>query len=90
VAVTSPEKYILVKAMRAGLGDLMLGVLQGLLFARLRGRTLVVDWTNSVYAPADANLSRSCLSSSPSLAPTPWIPPQQPDLRFGPATCIGR
>jgi hypothetical protein len=43
------EKYLLVKG-RAGLGTRMLSTATGLLFARLSGRRLVVDWGDETYS----------------------------------------
>ena len=44
------------KSTHAGLGDLILGVLQGILYSHLSNRTLIVDWKDTVYAPPDVNL----------------------------------
>jgi hypothetical protein len=49
------EKLLLVKG-RAGLGNRILAVLTGILYSRLSGRRLVVDWRDAVYSDDGANV----------------------------------
>jgi hypothetical protein len=46
---TTTDKWLLVKGI-AGLGDRIQGALTGILYARLTGRRLVVDWTDHYYS----------------------------------------
>lgn len=48
------DKYLLVKGI-AGLGNRILAVLTGILYARLSGRILVVDWRDSSYSNDGSN-----------------------------------
>ena len=49
------EKFLLVKG-RAGLGNRILCLLAGLLYARVSGRTIVVDWRDEVYSQDGSNV----------------------------------
>ena len=51
----SAGRYIIVKG-RAGLGNRMLAVLGGALYAKLSGRRLVVDWTDWHFADPGQNV----------------------------------
>ena len=59
------KRFLLVKG-RGGLGNRVLALLSGILYARLSGRTLVVDWSDPVYSDDGTNvfhglfLCRSC------------------------------
>jgi hypothetical protein len=45
------DKFLLVKGI-SGLGDRIKCVLTAILYARLTGRKLIVDWTDSSYSNA--------------------------------------
>ena len=50
-------KWLIVKASGGGgLGDLIKSALVGALYAKLTNRTLVVDWSNSIYSEDKTNL----------------------------------
>jgi hypothetical protein len=49
-----PERILLVKG-RSGLGNRLLALLTGTLFAKLAGRRLVVDWRDPVYSDSGEN-----------------------------------
>lgn len=48
-------KLLLVKG-RAGFGNRMLAALTGILYARLSGRRLIVDWSDRTYSPNGSNV----------------------------------
>ena len=50
----SDTKYLLVKG-RAGLGNRLQSLLTGILYARLSGRRLLVDWSDGTYADRGVN-----------------------------------
>lgn len=54
--ISSPaeRKYLLVKGM-SGMGNRMLCALTGILYARVSGRKLVVDWSDDVYSDDGSN-----------------------------------
>jgi hypothetical protein len=49
------NKYVLVKG-RAGLGNRIQGVLNGILYARLTGRRIIVDWGDHYYSNDGSNV----------------------------------
>jgi len=49
------ERYLLVKGA-AGMGNRILGLLSGTLYARITGRRLVVDWSDDCYSDDGANV----------------------------------
>jgi len=49
------DRYLLVKG-RAGLGNRILCALTGILYARLAGRRLLVDWSDPIYAEGGLNV----------------------------------
>jgi hypothetical protein len=49
------NKYLLVKG-RAGLGNRMLSALTGILYARLSGRRLIIDWSDYTYSDDGSNV----------------------------------
>ncbi len=51
----SGDKYLLVKG-EAGLGDRIQSLLTGILYARLSGRRLLVDWSDNYYATGGVNV----------------------------------
>jgi hypothetical protein len=51
----SQSKLVLVKG-RAGLGNRMLSAVTGLVYARLSGRRLLVDWSDGVYTDDRSNV----------------------------------
>lgn len=50
----SKDKFLIVKGV-AGLGNRMLGALTGILYARLSGRRLIVDWSDRTYSNNGSN-----------------------------------
>lgn len=50
----NPDKFLLVKG-RGGLGDRMKCVVTAILYARLTGRKLIVDWSDPLYSNAGTN-----------------------------------
>lgn len=48
-------KYLIVKGI-AGLGNRMLSALTGILYARLAGRRLIIDWSDPVYSSDGSNV----------------------------------
>lgn len=50
----SKDKYLIVKGI-AGLGNRMLAALAGILYARLSGRRLIVDWSDRTYSYNGSN-----------------------------------
>ena len=66
------RKYLLIKGA-AGLGDRMLGGATCFLYARLTGRTPVVDWRDGFYAPEGQDAFRH-LFVSRSAAPLSELP----------------
>lgn len=65
-------KFLLVKGI-TGLGDRILCALGGILYARLSERTLVVDWSDSLYSSGGVNVSHRFFKSQ-SCSPTDDIP----------------
>jgi hypothetical protein len=64
---TVPTRFLLVKG-RAGLGNRMLSALTGLLYARLSGRRLLIDWSDPTYSQDGSNVFHRlfhCPASSP-------------------------
>ena len=55
MAAPSASRFLLVKGS-AGMGNRILGLLTGILFARLSGRHLVVDWGDPLYSPDGQNV----------------------------------
>jgi hypothetical protein len=49
------NKFLLVKGM-AGLGNRMLSALTGILYARLTGRKLIIDWSDHYYSSDGSNV----------------------------------
>ncbi len=49
------DKYLLVKGI-AGLGNRMLSALTGILYARLAGRRLIIDWSDPAYSKNGTNV----------------------------------
>ncbi|MCW5976650.1 MAG: hypothetical protein KIT09_01165 [Bryobacteraceae bacterium] len=68
----TPNKFLLVKG-HSGLGNRMESVLTGLLYARLAGRRLLVDWTDRYYSGDGAN-SFFRFFQCPSASPADVIP----------------
>jgi hypothetical protein len=66
------DKFLLVKGI-TGLGDRILCALGGILYARLSGRTLVVDWSDSLYSSGGDNVFHRFFKSQ-SCLPTDEIP----------------
>ena len=66
------EKFLLVKGI-TGLGDRILCALGGILYARLSERTLVVDWSDSLYSSGGDNVFHRFFKSQ-SCSPTDEIP----------------
>ncbi len=66
------EKYLVVKGI-AGLGNRILAVLTGILYARLSGRILIVDWRDSTYSHDGSNAFPH-LFHCPSCRSTEYIP----------------
>ena len=48
------DKYLIVKGL-AGLGNRMLSALTGILYARLSGRRLIIDWRDPTYSSDGSN-----------------------------------
>jgi hypothetical protein len=65
-------KYLVVKGI-AGLGNRMLSVLTGILYARLTGRRLIIDWSDPVYSNDRSNVFHSFFQS-PLIRPDHEIP----------------
>ncbi len=53
-AVGAMERSILIKA-KAGLGNRMLATMTGMLFGKLCGRRIIVDWCDGTYAEDGVN-----------------------------------
>src|SRR6476660_4408245 len=51
----SEAKYVVVKG-KAGLGNRMLSAMTGILYARLCGRRIVVDWSDLTYSNDGSNV----------------------------------
>ena len=66
------EKFLLVKGI-TGLGDRILCALGGILYAQLSERTLVVDWSDSLYSSGGDNVFHRFFKSQ-SCLPTDEIP----------------
>ncbi len=66
------DKFLLVKGM-TGLGDRILCALGGILYARLSGRTLLIDWSDSLYSSSGDNVFHRFFKSQ-SCSPTAEIP----------------
>lgn len=49
------DKFLIVKGI-AGLGNRMLAVLNGILYSRLSGRRLIVDWSDDAYSINGSNV----------------------------------
>lgn len=56
------EKYLVVKGI-AGLGNRILAVLTGILYAKLSGRRLIIDWSDYVYSNDGTNAFHSYFQS---------------------------
>lgn len=69
---TSRRKYLLIKGI-SGLGNRISCALGGILYARLSGRTLVVDWSDPLYSSGGDNVFHRFFKS-PSCSPTDDIP----------------
>ena len=76
------QRYVLVKG-RSGLGNRLLSTLTALLYARLSGRRLLVDWSDEVYAAGGVNVfprlfqctlcdANAVISQTDSVAPSLW------------------
>ncbi len=52
------DKYLIVKGI-AGLGNRILSALTGILYTRLTGRRLIIDWTDSTYSNDGSNAFHS-------------------------------
>ncbi len=76
------RRYLLVKG-RGGLGNRVLALLSGILYARLSGRVLVVDWSDPIYSDDGTNVfhelfrCRSCdpaekVQDTDSVTPKIW------------------
>lgn len=68
----SPDKFLLVKGI-TGLGDRILCALGGILYARLSGRALVIDWSDPFYSSEGDNVFHRFFKS-PFCSPTDNIP----------------
>jgi hypothetical protein len=66
------KKYLLVKGA-AGLGNRLFGLLSAILYARLCGRRLLVDWSDDVYSSDGSNAIHR-LFRSPWFSPSDEIP----------------
>jgi hypothetical protein len=51
----TPDKLLVVKGIN-GLGDRMLSLATGILYARLAGRSLLVDWSDPIYSGDGSNV----------------------------------
>lgn len=69
---TNESKFLLLKG-RAGLGDRIQCVLTGILYARLTGRRLLVDWSDSTYSNDRSNAFHRFFQC-PLCSPTEEIP----------------
>ena len=80
---TNESKFLLVKG-RAGLGNRMLCALTAILYARLTGRRLIIDWSDDTYSNDRSNAFHhyfQCSSCSPtdgilstdSVSPSLWL-----------------
>ena len=67
-----PRKFVLVKGM-AGLGNRILSAMGGVLYALIRGRTLVIDWTDPLYSSEGENVFHRFFTS-PACSPADEIP----------------
>lgn len=78
----SKDKFLLVKG-RAGLGNRILSAMTGILYARLSGRRLIIDWSDFTYSNGGSNVFHSfftCQSCKPndqipdtySVSPSVW------------------
>jgi hypothetical protein len=56
------DKYLIVKGI-AGLGNRILSALTGILYARLTGRRLIIDWSDHVYTNDGSNVFHSFFQS---------------------------
>jgi hypothetical protein len=65
-------KYLIVKGI-AGLGNRMLSALTGILYAKLSGRRLIVDWSDSTYSSDGSNVFNRLFQCS-SVNPNDQIP----------------
>jgi len=68
----NPDKFLLVKG-DTGLGDRILCVLGGILYAQLSGRNLVIDWRDPFYSSTGDNVFHRFFES-PFCPPTDHIP----------------
>ncbi len=66
------EKYLLVKG-KSGLGNRILFLLSALLYARLAGRSLLVDWSDPTYSGSGADIF-PMLFDCPSVQPPSSLP----------------
>ena len=57
------NKFLLVKGI-AGLGNRMLSALTGILYAKLSGRKLIIDWRDSIYSNDGSNAFNSYFQCS--------------------------
>ena len=62
--------YLLVKG-KAGLGNRILSLLTGVLYARLTGRTIVVDWRDPIYSSGNRNVFHDLFHAPGILASLP-------------------
>jgi hypothetical protein len=76
------NKFLVVKG-RAGLGNRMLSALTGILYARLSGRKLIIDWTDPTYSNDGDNVfhnffrcpfydSNDTIPETDSVSPSIW------------------
>ena len=70
---TAGDKILLVKGI-AGLGNRILCAMGGLLYARLSGRRLVIDWTDPLYSSNGDNVFHRFFTSR-ACSPNDTIPP---------------
>ena len=66
------NKFLLVKGS-SGLGNRILCALTGILYARLAGRRLVIDWSDEIYSNGESNVFHSFFQCS-SCRPTDEMP----------------
>jgi hypothetical protein len=78
----SEKKFVLVKGI-GGMGNRMLSVLTAILYARISGRCLLVDWSDGVYSSDGTNVfpklfqcpshhPTDVIAATDSIRPKPW------------------
>lgn len=83
------DRYLLVKG-RAGLGNRMLCALTGILYARLAGRRLLVDWSDPIYAEGGLNVFHRYFRCPRQTPPTAFPRRTRSRRRSGAAASMSR